>query len=78
MEVVTSKRRLSSEVRLPRGDPEHPFSDEELKEKFSQNAGRVLSQDKIEEIESILFEKEDFRIRDLTKLVYCISCLLFM
>lgn len=52
MDVVTSRGSFNHEVRLPKGDPENPFSNEELKEKFSQNAGKVLKTERIEEIQS--------------------------
>ena len=69
VDVVTSKGTFSHEVRLPKGDPENPFSDEELKEKFSQNARRVLNPERTEEIKKVLFQKEEFRVRELMGLV---------
>ena len=69
VDVITSKGTFRHEVHLPKGDPEDPLSDEELKEKFSHNARKVLEQEKIEKAIEILFGKERFSVRELMGLL---------
>ncbi|MGD2271328.1 MAG: MmgE/PrpD family protein [Desulfobacterales bacterium] len=58
-------------VRIPKGDPRNPMSEEELFEKFDTLATPVLGRHKSEEIyQKIIYELEDLRsVRELTDLL---------
>jgi 2-methylcitrate dehydratase PrpD len=56
---------LSHEVEIPKGDPENPWSDDELKEKFFANAARLISGEKAESLYRAVIGLENISIREL-------------
>lgn len=58
---------LSRQVDYPRGEPEDPMDEAELREKFRRLAGAVLSSRQIDEVEGCLGELED--LADVGQLV---------
>ena len=69
VEVETSNATYALEIGLPKGDPEDPFSDEELMAKFFHNAEKMLSVEKIKELESRIFHLEKQSIREFMRWV---------
>ena len=69
VEVETLNATYALEIGLPKGDPENPFSDEELKAKFFHNAEKMLSVEKIKELESRIFHLERQSIREFMRWV---------
>jgi len=69
VKIATAKRVYTHDLDMAKGDPESPFSDQELKDKFSHNANKVLSSDKIEKIQEVIFQIEDRSIWQLTDLL---------
>jgi 2-methylcitrate dehydratase PrpD len=67
---VTTKRGIfTSEVGIPKGDPENPFTFAELKEKFMSNASRVLSRDVATEIEALVMGDGSSPVTEIMRLV---------
>jgi 2-methylcitrate dehydratase PrpD len=70
VKIEDSKGAYQYEVELPKGDPEVPLSDDELKDKFFHNAKKALPIGKITEIQETISNIEEKPIRELMKLVY--------
>lgn len=70
VDILTSKRTYTCEIPLPKGDPENPLSTEEIKEKFLQNAKKVLTAEKARKVEKMVFDIEGQSARELMGIVW--------
>jgi 2-methylcitrate dehydratase PrpD len=70
VKIEDSKGAYQYEVELPKGDPEVPLSDDELKDKFFHNAKKALPIGKITKIQEAISNIEEKPMRELMKLVY--------
>ncbi len=68
--IETARNVYTNEVNIPKGEPEFPASDDELKDKFFQNAKGVLSKGKIEKLQETIIHIEGKSVRALMELVY--------
>jgi 2-methylcitrate dehydratase PrpD len=64
-------REIQSEPNTPRGDPEDPFSDQEISAKFHLLANPVLGEKRAIAIEGWIYQVDDsdFELENLTGLV---------
>lgn len=63
-------RTYSEEAPYPKGDPENPMSEKELREKYRALASRLLSQSQVAEVEQTVDKLEVLKdIAELTKLL---------
>jgi 2-methylcitrate dehydratase PrpD len=63
-------RQEQKEVRIPKGDPRNPMTDEELTDKFLSLASPVLGMKKTEEVKRIVSQLEELdNVRRLTSLL---------
>jgi 2-methylcitrate dehydratase PrpD len=67
--IETPDLSFSEDVPVPKGDPENPFSDDELIEKFLFNAKKTMSEKSAMELSDKIFNMEKFSVREL------ISCM---
>ena len=67
--IETPDRIFSEDVPVPKGDPENPFSDGELREKFLSNAKKTMSEKSALELSVKIFDMEKYSVREL------ISCM---
>ena len=67
--IETPDRSFSEDVPVPKGDPENPFSDDELMEKFLSNAKKTISEHNASELCDKIFNMEKYSVREL------ISCM---
>ena len=58
------------ELDHPKGEPENPLSNEELKNKFLQNANKILTPEKAERMKDLVFHIEDKSVRELMRTTY--------
>ena len=63
--METERGEFYRDVALPRGEPEAPLSDEELEEKFGENAGLALDRGGVEKIKSLVWDLEHTGAREL-------------
>jgi 2-methylcitrate dehydratase PrpD len=63
--------REEKEVRIPKGDPRNPMTDEELTDKFTSLAGPVLGMKKTEEVKRIVSRLEE--LDNVTRLTSLLS-----
>jgi len=70
VEIEDSKGAYQFEVELPKGDPEVPLSDDELRDKFFHNTKKALPIGKITKIQEAISNIEEKAVRELMKLVY--------
>jgi len=68
---IEGGRRFEKEVRLPKGDPRNPMTDEELRGKFSSLVEPVLGQSRTGEIYAEVFNLE--RVEDCAALAQCLA-----
>jgi len=68
--IETLKDVYTHDLDIPKGEPEFPFSDDELKNKFFQNVKNVFSAERITQIQKAIFHMENKPIRELMELVY--------
>lgn len=67
---TTDGRTLSSRFDLPKGEPEHPLSDEQLKEKFMSLATDAVSEQRAEQIWNTVFALDELDdVEQLTALL---------
>jgi 2-methylcitrate dehydratase PrpD len=69
VKIQTQKEIYIHEVDNPRGEPEIPFSDDELNEKFFQNGKRMLSIEKLTEIQKWILNIGEMSVRELMRFV---------
>jgi 2-methylcitrate dehydratase PrpD len=69
--VFTPRGIFQGEVVIPKGDPENPFSSDELREKFRGNAGKVLSRDGVSRLENLVMEG---RPSDFMREIMLLTC----
>jgi len=67
--IETLKGVYTHELDIPKGEPEFPFSDDELKNKFFQNVRNAFSVERISQIQKAIFHMENKPIRELMELV---------
>lgn len=67
--IETSQSIYTHEVDIPKGDPENPCADDELKDKFFQNAAKALPMEKVADLHKSVFDIENKSVRELMKLV---------
>lgn len=60
---------FSREVEIPRGDPESPFTDEEMRGKFRGNAGKVLAEETVAELEGLITGDASVPVRRIADLL---------
>jgi len=65
--INTSDSVYTEDVPIPKGDPENPFSDDELKEKFLLNAKKSISERSASELCDRIFDLENNAVRELTR-----------
>ena len=70
VKIKTSKGFYACEMDNPRGEPEFPFSDDELNDKFIQNSKKVLPMEKINKLQEVLLNIEGNSVRTLMELAY--------
>lgn len=66
--VTTKRGSYKSEVLIPRGDPENPFTYAELKEKFVNNATKTAPRDVAIKIEGLVMGDSSTPVREIMKL----------
>jgi len=69
VKIKTSKGIYTYGVDNPKGEPEFPFSDDELNDKFFQNAKKFLPIGKINKLQETITHIEGKSIRELMELV---------
>jgi 2-methylcitrate dehydratase PrpD len=69
VDIETSQGAYSAEVTIPKGEPENPASDDELKGKFFHNAGKVLPAEKATALLEMIFHIETASARELMNLL---------
>jgi 2-methylcitrate dehydratase PrpD len=62
-------RSFAHEVTYPKGEPEHPLSDEEMASKFETNAGTLYAPDHVKRIRDIILDIDRRGIRELTSML---------
>lgn len=68
--TTTDGRQLTARRDLPKGEPEFPVSDEELKEKFISLASDAVTLDRAEQIWEMIFDIENLdNVSELTSLL---------
>lgn len=70
VKIRTSKGFFTNNVDNPKGEPEFPFSDDELNNKFIQNSKKVLQMEKIEKLQTVISNIEKKPVKALMALVY--------
>lgn len=68
--VRTGQKTYTHEVDIAKGEPENPWSDEELKDKFFINAEKILPVEKIEDLHKSVFDIENLTVREIMRNVY--------
>jgi 2-methylcitrate dehydratase PrpD len=68
--ISAADQVYSEDVPVPKGDPENPFSDDELREKFLSNAKKTISARNAEEVCNRIFNLEKYSVREL---IHCMS-----
>jgi len=68
--VRTGQETYTHEVDIAKGEPENPWSDEELKDKFFINAEKILPVEKIEDLHNNVFDIENLTVREIMRNVY--------
>jgi len=64
--INTTGGIFSEDVPIPKGDPENPCSDDELKEKFLLNARKTISKRNASELCDRIFDLDNNSVRELT------------
>jgi 2-methylcitrate dehydratase PrpD len=67
--IQTGDRSCRHEVVYPKGEPENPLSEEELRSKFEQNAGTRYAPDRVKRIHETILNMERREVRELTSLL---------
>jgi 2-methylcitrate dehydratase len=67
--VVTTKdgRSFEEYLEFPKGDPREPMTMEDLQNKFNALSSELISKDRQDELENIIFECEDYSAREFMK-----------
>jgi 2-methylcitrate dehydratase PrpD len=60
----------SEDVPIPKGDPENPFTDDELKKKFFLNAYKTISERNATKLCDNIFNLENISVREL---IHCMA-----
>jgi 2-methylcitrate dehydratase PrpD len=63
--VRTGQKTYMHEVDIPKGEPENPWTDDEISEKFFSNAGKVLPEEKVVDLHRHIFDIEHVSAREL-------------
>ncbi len=67
--IKTTEQEFIQDVPTPKGEPENPLDDDELVEKFRGNAGVVLPEEKVGEIQATVLDLEEATTEQLMKLL---------
>jgi len=67
--VTTRRGTYRKEVEIPKGDPENPFSPDELKEKFRGNAAKMLPPRVALLLEELVMGDTPYAVRDMMDLL---------
>jgi 2-methylcitrate dehydratase PrpD len=65
--IHAGDRVYSEDVPIPKGDPENPFTDDELKEKFLLNAKKTISERNASKLCDKIFDLEHVSVRELIR-----------
>jgi 2-methylcitrate dehydratase PrpD len=71
--LVTPDEAHAAEVELPKGEPENPFSEDELVEKFRMNASKALSPSEVRNIQECVLDLEHSSVRELMNWIHTCS-----
>lgn len=69
LEIVTGKEAFAHEVDIPRGEPENPVSDDELKDKFYDNGSQMLPRETLELLQKNVFDLDRIGVDSLMRYV---------
>jgi 2-methylcitrate dehydratase PrpD len=67
--IKTDDASYQHEVVYPKGEPENPLSEDELKSKFEQNAGTRYAMDQVNRIYETILDMENRDVREMTSLL---------
>jgi 2-methylcitrate dehydratase PrpD len=67
--IETQKGKFGKECSTPKGDPDHPFSEEELEDKYVQYAQPVLGRRRAHRLRDLILNLEEVSIIDLMPLL---------
>ncbi len=67
--IKTGDASYQHEVVYPKGEPENPLSEDELKSKFEQNAGTRYAMDRVNRIRETILDMENRDVREMTSLL---------
>jgi len=63
--VTTDKNTYIHEVDIARGEPENPWTDDEISRKFHSNAAKMLSKNQASDLYRRIFDLEQISVREL-------------
>jgi 2-methylcitrate dehydratase PrpD len=69
--VTTKRGTYRKEIEIPRGDPENPFTHDELREKFRNNAAKLLPREVVLQLEDLIMGDKPYAVRDMMDLLHC-------
>jgi 2-methylcitrate dehydratase PrpD len=67
--VKSGDQSYTHEVLYPKGEPENPLSDDEMKSKFEKNACTLYSMDRVNKIRGIISDMENRDVREMTSIL---------
>jgi len=68
--IDTTQGVYRHEVDIPKGEPENPWTDDEIYEKFSSNAVKVLPEEKVVDLHRHIFDIEHTSVTELMRYVW--------
>lgn len=69
--VITRGGTYSREIEIPKGDPENPFTPDELKEKYRVNAAKLLPQEVALQLENLVLGGKPYLVREMMDILRC-------
>ena len=67
--VKSGDQSYTHEVLYPKGEPENPLSDDEMKSKFEKNACTLYAMDRVNKIRGIISDMENRDVREMTSML---------
>ena len=67
--VKTGRQSYTHEVIYPKGEPENPLSDDEMKSKFEKNACTLYALDRVNRIRDIILDIDNRDVREMTSIL---------
>ena len=67
--IKTPSQRFEHEMLFPKGEPESPLSEDELVEKYEQNARILYSKSKVDKIKYAIMNLENMPVREMAELL---------